>query len=116
MAHFLTQLPNLWREGEVRPTHQEKAGSAHYRRTRPDPFATVWEVVQNWLATQPKATAKALFQRLQGAYPDTFPPGQLRALRAGSNSGAEPWLEGSSLGVVRLAYSILENQLIRRPQ
>jgi len=81
LAHFLAQLPNLWRGGEVRPTHQQKAGSAHYWRTRPDPFATVWEVVQNWLATEPEVTAKTLFQRLQDEYPDTFPPGQLRTLQ-----------------------------------
>ncbi len=81
LAHFLAQLPNLWREGEVRPTHQQTAGSAHYWRTRPDPFAAVWELVQNWLTTEPEVTAKALFQRLQDEYPDTFPPGQLRTLQ-----------------------------------
>ncbi|MBI2505480.1 MAG: sigma 54-interacting transcriptional regulator, partial [Candidatus Latescibacteria bacterium] len=40
--HFLSQLPHLWHEGEVRPTHQQAATPARDWRTRPDPFASVW--------------------------------------------------------------------------
>ena len=35
---FLSQLPDLWRQGEVRPTHARRAQAARGWRTRPDPF------------------------------------------------------------------------------
>jgi hypothetical protein len=50
-------------------------------RTRPDPFAAVWDDVQADLAAQPERTAKAAFQALQHRYPGQFPDGQLRTLQ-----------------------------------
>jgi len=78
---FLAQLPGLWREGEVRPTHRKPPPAARTWRTRVDPFESVWPEVISWLQTEPDATAKVLFQRLMRRYPDEFAPGQLRTLQ-----------------------------------
>jgi hypothetical protein len=50
-------------------------------RTRPDPFAAVWDEVRQELEAQPERTAKAAFQRLQQRYPGRFPDVQLRTLQ-----------------------------------
>jgi hypothetical protein len=77
---FLQSLKNLWREGEVRPTHRKRYQGPRWR-TRPDPFETVWAFVQEWLTDEPTATAKELFQRLQARMPGLFTDGQLRTLQ-----------------------------------
>ena len=77
---FLQSLKSLWREGEVRPTHRKRYQGPRWR-TRPDPFETVWALVQEWLTEEPTATAKDLFQRLQSRMPGMFPDGQLRTLQ-----------------------------------
>jgi hypothetical protein len=50
-------------------------------RTRPDPFAAVWDEVQQELAGDPERTAKAAFHALQQHYPGQFPDVQLRTLQ-----------------------------------
>ena len=57
-----------------------KLGPRTYR-TRPDPFADVWDEVQAVLEAQPEHTAKAAFQVLQRRYPGRFPDVQLRTLQ-----------------------------------
>ena len=37
LEHFLSRLPDLWRQGEARPTHVWKTRAPHTWRTRPDP-------------------------------------------------------------------------------
>ena len=81
LAEFLAQLPTLWQEGEVRPTHRRVTTTPHYWRTRSDPFADVWPEIEGWLIADPDITAKALFTRLQQEYPDAFSAGQLRTLQ-----------------------------------
>lgn len=49
-------------------------------RTRPDPFAEVWDELQSQLAQTPELTAKALFEYLQRHYPGRYSQGQLRTL------------------------------------
>jgi hypothetical protein len=77
---FLAQLPELWREGEVRPTHR-KASSPRTWRTRKDPFEEVWPEILLWLQQDPESTAKTLMDRLHRDYPGRFPGGQLRTLQ-----------------------------------
>ena len=81
LEQFLAELPDLWRAGEVRPTHQGKAAGLRTWRTRKDPFETEWPIVLGWLQDEPDATAKDLFDRLQAEYPGRFEPGQLRTLQ-----------------------------------
>jgi hypothetical protein len=57
-----------------------KLGPRTYR-TRPDPFAAVWDEVRQELEAQPERTAKAAFQALQRRYPGQFPDVQLRTLQ-----------------------------------
>lgn len=77
---FVSGLPIVWRDGEVRPTHRSRSGPRTYR-TRADPFEAVWPQVQQWLNDQPDANAKDLFLCLQEDMPGVFPPGQLRTLQ-----------------------------------
>ncbi|MEE9229792.1 MAG: transposase, partial [Acidobacteriota bacterium] len=81
LEKFLASLSTAWEEGEVRPTHREKARSRRYWRTRPDPFATVWPRVRAWLDVEPDRTAKELLERLQGEYPGEFSKANLRTLQ-----------------------------------
>src|SRR6476661_6776481 len=41
----------------------------HTWRTRPDPFADVWDQIRQQLILEPGLQAKTLFQHLQEAYP-----------------------------------------------
>jgi len=83
LEQFLAKLPQLWREGEARPTHRREASQPRTWRTRKDPFESVWPEVLRWLQEDPEATAKSLFERLHREYPGRFPEGQLRTLQRG---------------------------------
>ncbi len=50
-------------------------------RTRKDPFADVWGLVQVQLDIDPSRTVKDLFLELQQRYPGKFADGQLRTLQ-----------------------------------
>lgn len=81
LNQFLAQLPQLWRDGEVRPTHRKNESKARYWRTREDPFKNVWTDILLWLQSSPDSTAKSLFQRLKETHPEQFVDGQLRTLQ-----------------------------------
>ena len=65
----------------TRKYHRTKKLAPRMYRTRPDPFAAVWDQVCGWLEAQPERTAKSLFQELQACYPGHFPDVQLRTLQ-----------------------------------
>jgi hypothetical protein len=50
-------------------------------RTRPDPFAGVWEAVRGLLENSPGLEAKTVFEHLQRLHPGRFQNGQLRTLQ-----------------------------------
>lgn len=50
-------------------------------RTRPDPFAEVWEHIQEQIKASPGLEAKTLFEALQREQPGRFSEGQLRTLQ-----------------------------------
>ena len=81
LERFLSSLPELWRQGEVRPTHKRKARVPHTWRSRPDPFEGVWCEVLSWLQKQPDVTAVDLLDRLMSRYPDRYSRRQLRTLQ-----------------------------------
>jgi hypothetical protein len=81
LEQFLAGLPELWRQGEARPTHREKPPSPRTWRTRKDPFEKVWPEILLWLQEEPDASAKSLFERLAQKYPGRYPQGQLRTLQ-----------------------------------
>ena len=51
LDRFLTKLPSLWRQGEVRPTHAARVSSPRHWRTRNDPFEGVWG--DGWCGCRP---------------------------------------------------------------
>jgi hypothetical protein len=53
----------------------------HTWRTRPDPFAEVWEEIEQWLRVEPGLQAKTLFEHLQQREPGRFGEGQVRTLQ-----------------------------------
>jgi hypothetical protein len=69
---FLAGLATAWREGEVRPTHRKRPTAERTWRTRADPFADAWPVVEGWLIAEPTATAKELMDRLGAMAPDVY--------------------------------------------
>ncbi len=75
---FLAKLPELWRAGEVRPTHRGAPASPRRRRTRKDPLEEVWSEILLWLQDDPDSTAKTLLERLQREHPGQFCDGPLR--------------------------------------
>jgi hypothetical protein len=81
LEQFLGKLPELWREGEARPTHRQGDARPRAWRTRKDPFEGVWAELLLWLQQDPEATAKALLERLDREHPGRFPEGQLRTLQ-----------------------------------
>lgn len=81
LEDFLSELPELWRQGECRPTHQQEPKRVRTWRTRADPFEAVWPQAREWLEQEPDITGKALFDRLRRKYPGEFAPGQLRTLQ-----------------------------------
>ena len=81
LESFLSQLPDLWKQGEVRPTHARRARGPRTWRTRPDPFEGVWCEVLGWLQQQPDATAVELMDRLILRYPERYSRDQLRTLQ-----------------------------------
>ena len=120
MEQFLAKLPELWREGEARPTHRRGAPGLRTWRTGEDPFEGVWPQVLLWLQEEPEATAKSLFERLPQEYPGRFPEGQLRTLQrrirewrrvmarelvstclGGTETGAKPVVIGAAEGACR---------------
>jgi hypothetical protein len=78
---FLAKLPELWRAGEVRPTHRGAPSSPRTWRTRKDPLEAVWSEILLWLQDDPASTAKSLMERLQREHPGQFCDGQLRTLQ-----------------------------------
>ncbi len=73
LEQFLAKLPELWRKGEARPTHQKENSSVRFWRMRKDPFDGVWPEILLWLQENPEATAKSLLDRLHREQPGRFP-------------------------------------------
>jgi hypothetical protein len=78
---FLAALPELWQQGEARPTHRKEAATARHWRTREDPFQKVWTDILFWLQKEPDTTAKTLLERLIDTYPGQYDQKLLRTLQ-----------------------------------
>jgi hypothetical protein len=82
VSTFLESLATAWKDGEVRPTHRKQPTAQRWWRTRADPFAHAWPVVEGWLNDEPTATAKELMERLAQVVPDAYASKtQLRTLQ-----------------------------------
>jgi hypothetical protein len=79
---FLANLSVAWKDGEARPTHRKQPAAKHWWRTRVDPFADVWPVIEGWLIAEPSASAGAVMSRLAAMVPDVYASeAQLRTLQ-----------------------------------
>lgn len=79
---FLKSLSMAWKDGEIRPTHREQPGAKHWWRTKVDPFADAWPLVDGWLIAEPAASAKVLMDRLATMFPEAYAGNaQLRTLQ-----------------------------------
>ena len=79
---FLASLSSAWKEGEVRPTHRKKSNAPRWWRTRVNPFAEAWPVIEGWLDAEPSAGAKELMDRLAAMIPEVYgSKAQLRTLQ-----------------------------------
>ncbi len=67
-----------WRDSDKLPSQCKQPRTY---RTRPDPFADVWEEVRGFLEESPGLEAKTLLDYPQRRYPGTFQDGQLRTLQ-----------------------------------
>ena len=82
VATFLQSLSSAWTEGEVRPTHRKQPKAKHWWRTRTDPFADAWPVIEGWLIAEPSIAPKALMNRLVAMVPEIYDgKAQLRTLQ-----------------------------------
>jgi hypothetical protein len=82
ISETVTAVLTAWQEeAERRYRRAGKPRVAHTWRTRPDPFAAVWEQIEQWLAAEPERTAKSLLLELQERYPGQYEGGQLRTLQ-----------------------------------
>jgi len=79
---FLKSLSTAWKDGEARPTHRKQPGAKHWWRTKIDPFADAWPLVDGWLIAEPSASAKELMDRLATMFPEAYAGNaQLRTLQ-----------------------------------
>jgi len=65
------------------PTHAcKQPGAKHWWRTKVDPFADAWPLVDGWLIAEPSASAKELMERLATMFPEAYAGNaQLRTLQ-----------------------------------
>jgi hypothetical protein len=59
----------------------EKSKGPRTYRSRPDPFAAVWDEVCQWLTAQPERNGRSVFDELRQRYPGQFTDGQMRTLQ-----------------------------------
>lgn len=79
---FLKSLTTAWKDGEARPTHRKQPGAQHWWRTKVDPFADAWPLVDGWLMAEPGASAKVLMERLATMFPEAYAgDAQLRTMQ-----------------------------------
>ncbi len=82
LSAFLDGLATAWQNLDRPPQGRRKAATKHWWRTRIDPFAYTWPMVEEWLRAEPDVTAKILMRRLCEQFPDVYPTGaQLRTLQ-----------------------------------
>ncbi|WP_244212258.1 hypothetical protein [Paraburkholderia hospita] len=72
VAVFLASLSSAWKEGEARPTHRMQPKAKHWWKTRVDPFADVWPVIEGWLIAEPTVAVNKLMERLATMVPDAY--------------------------------------------
>ena len=79
---FLDGLATAWQNLGNPPRPRRRKSATQWWRTRIDPFAHSWPLVEEWLRAAPNALAKDLLQRLCEPFPAVYPTSaQLRTLQ-----------------------------------
>ena len=82
IADFVASLASAWKDGQARPTHRKQPKAKHGWKTRVDPFADAWPVVEGWLIAEPADSAKTMIERLATLVPHAYASkAQLRTLQ-----------------------------------
>jgi hypothetical protein len=90
LENKLTPPDRFYRHTKRKSTHSKP----RYWRTRIDPFADVWQEVEQQLQLSPHLPAKTLFLALQKKYPLKFGDGQLRTLQRRVKDWREEQIRG----------------------
>jgi hypothetical protein len=107
VSAFLRSLSSAWTEGEVRPTHRKQPKAKHWWRTRTDPFADAWPVIEGWLIAEPSIGAKVLMERLVAMVPEIYDgKAQLRTLQRRVKSWRSERVTEMVLGGLRKAHAV----------
>jgi hypothetical protein len=81
-GEYLAAFASAWHSDYRAPKGRRKNTSKHWWRTRADPFAESWPLVEGWLVAEPHLTGSELLPRLRQRLPDLYPTGaQLRTLQ-----------------------------------
>jgi hypothetical protein len=72
---YLAAFATAWHSDYRAPKERRKTMTKHWWRSRADPFAESWPLVEEWLAKEPNVTAKELMARLRMQLPDLYPTG-----------------------------------------
>ena len=79
---YLAAFASAWHSDYRAPKGRRKTTTKHWWRTRTDPFAESWPLVEGWLMAEPNLVASELLMRLRHGLPDLYPTGaQLRTLQ-----------------------------------
>ena len=79
---YLTAFATAWHSDYRAPKGRRKNTTKHWWRSRADPFADSWPMVEGWLVAQPNLAAEELLTQLRQRLPDLYPTGaQLRTLQ-----------------------------------
>jgi hypothetical protein len=79
---YLAAFATAWHSDYRAPREGRKTTTKHWWRTRVDPFAASWPLVEAWLTAEPNIAARELLTRLSLRLPDLYPTrAQLRTLQ-----------------------------------
>lgn len=102
LSDFVSSLATAWKDGEARPTHRKRPTAKRWWRTRVDPFADAWPVIEGWPIAEPSVTANVLMNRLATMIPDAYATkAKLRTLQRRVKAWRAARAKGMVLGAVR---------------
>ena len=89
---YFDAFATAWHSDYHAPKERRKTTTKHWWRTRADPFAESWPLVEGWLMAEPNLTAKELLTRLGQRLPDLYLTGaQLRTLQRRVEAWRTQW-------------------------
>ena len=103
---FLAALPEMWRRGEVRPTHRKPGSKRRYWRSREDPLKDCWTDILLWLQADPDITGKSIMGRLDEKYPGMLKPGVLRTVQRRIREWRQTMAKRLVLGTIEEPHSV----------